>query len=59
MEFRLGEKELEKYLEWSKEHDKGCRCYKNSGAIGGRLTFSFTPTSLGMITKVSCSCGGL
>lgn len=25
---------------------------KNSGAIGGRFTFSFTPTSLGTIIKV-------
>lgn len=27
------------------------------GAIGGRFTYSFTPTSLGQITCVKCACG--
>lgn len=27
------------------------------GAIGGRISFHFTPTSLGMIMTVSCMCG--
>ena len=27
------------------------------GAIGGATTYSFTPTSMGMIVEVSCACG--
>jgi hypothetical protein len=27
------------------------------GAIGGALTYSFTPTSLGVVIKAKCACG--
>ena len=27
------------------------------GAIGGRITVSFTATGIGVITKLSCACG--
>jgi hypothetical protein len=27
------------------------------GAIGGAVTYSFTPTSLGEVVKVKCACG--
>jgi len=27
------------------------------GAIGGKFTYSFTPTSLGVIAVITCSCG--
>jgi hypothetical protein len=30
---------------------------QGSGAVGGRYTFEFTPTSLGTIQKVLCACG--
>lgn len=30
-------------------------CYY--GAIGGALTYSFTPTTLGVVIKVKCACG--
>lgn len=29
--------------------------YPYGGAIGGGVTYSFTPTSLGLVIKVSCS----
>jgi hypothetical protein len=29
----------------------------NQGAIGGRLTYCFTPTNLGTIIKIKCACG--
>ena len=45
--FELTEEQELKYLKWSMARPK-----KNSGAIGGRYTFSFTPTSLGVIIKV-------
>jgi len=31
--------------------------YKKMGAIGGGLTFCFTPTGLGNIEVVKCACG--
>jgi hypothetical protein len=41
---------------WAKEHDKICTV-KETGAIGGKFTYFFTPTSLGVICKVECTCG--
>lgn len=62
--FTVDPSELKTYAEWAKEHDKHCKFYDDGsspvpkgGAIGGRLTWSFTPTSLGTITEVSCACG--
>lgn len=59
MEFKLFEEEERTYREWKSKHDKMCPLadVDNQGAIGGRLTFSFTPTSLGVIYKVKCACG--
>ena len=47
--------EQKKLDEWMKEHE--CDLVNYSGAIGGRLTYSFTPTSVGCITRVTCGCG--
>lgn len=55
MEFCLTEEEENKYRSWLKEHNKICPI-KYSGAIGGKISFLFTPTSLGVITQVICSC---
>ena len=55
--FNLNEKQLIELEEWNKEHNKICPFYKNTGAIGGRLTYCFTPTSLGVIVEVKCACG--
>lgn len=30
--------------------------HKKVGAIGGELTYMFTPTGLGVIEKVRCTC---
>ncbi len=56
MKFELTEEDEKKYRTWLKEHKKVCSV-KNAGAIGGRITFQFTPTSLGVITVVTCICG--
>lgn len=56
--FNLDKTELEKLNTWLKKHDKKCPRKLNSGCIGGRLTYCFTPTSLGVITEVKCGCGG-
>ena len=44
---------------WLDEHDKTCRFKERSsqGAAGGRLTYSFSPTNIGTMRKVSCACG--
>ena len=56
MEFSLSKEEEIKYLKWLKKHNKKCpNVYV--GAIGGRITFSFTPTGLGPITTIKCECG--
>jgi len=50
---------IQRIHDWLREHDKNCpysdpmKC----GAIGGRLTYCFTPTALGLVIKVKCGCG--
>jgi hypothetical protein len=59
MKFEIHGAELKNYNEWNKEHNKVCpfKNGKSQGAIGGRLTFSFTPTGLGPAVSVECACG--
>ena len=59
MEFQIDEKETKKLNDWLKEHNKKCvfKDPANQGAIGGRLTYSFTPTGLGCVIKITCACG--
>lgn len=57
--FQLSEKEREVESKWLKKHNKTC-IFKNpdkQGAIGGRISYIFTPTSLGVLTKIKCACG--
>ncbi len=58
--FQLGEYERKALTVWLGEHDKTCKFADRSkqGACGGRLTYCFTPTSIGMVTKIECACGG-
>jgi hypothetical protein len=60
MTFNLSEQEVSKTKVWEKHHDcsiqpgiSGERC----GTIGDRFSYTFTPTSLGIIAKVTCGCG--
>ena len=53
--FNFNEDDNIKFEEWNKSHD--CSLKRDSGAIGGRLTYSFTPTGLGVVKKVKCGCG--
>lgn len=57
--FTLNEKEKSEVNEWLKKHNKTCKYKKNniSTAIGGRITYKFTPTSLGVVIVVECACG--
>jgi hypothetical protein len=45
--FDLDKEQLEKLAEWKGKHTKAF-----VGAIGGRYTYSFSPTSLGVVVKV-------
>jgi len=57
--FNLNEKEKIELQKWLMKHDKMCKYkkFESQGAIGGRITYKFTPTSLGAIIVVECVCG--
>lgn len=51
--FQLSEEQQQRVEVWLKElHPQGV---PYGGAIGGSLTYSFTPTGLGVITVVTCN----
>ena len=60
--FTLTKEQSEKIDNWMSAHDvekhipKG-KTFRHSGAIGGAYTWCFTPTSIGTVCKVECSCG--
>lgn len=53
-EYRLTWKELEKAQRFTARHRR--RHGKERAAIGGRFSYSFTPTGLGVIATVHCAC---
>ena len=53
--FNLTKEQSKRVGEWRKDH--GCTLSITKGAIGGALTYSFTPTNIGVAEKVSCACG--
>ncbi len=53
MNFELSLKELEKARDFVSTH----KCSSTGGTIGGRFTYCFTPTGLGMIKEIQCACG--
>ena len=57
--FEINFSQMRKLVAWLKEHDETCPFAdpKKQGAIGGRLTYAFTPNSLGIVEKVICGCG--
>ena len=57
MRYELDPDQIVKEQTWNREHKKTCKVYNNQGAIGGRLTYTFTPTGLGIVTRVECACG--
>ncbi len=52
--FSLTEDQLEDATIWDLLHNCSAR---DGGAIGGRLTYTFTHTGIGVIEKVVCACG--
>ena len=54
--FCLTEDQENRVKEWMKDHRNECTL-DDAGAIGGRYTYEFTPTGLGMCEVVKCVCG--
>lgn len=64
MKFSFTHTETVLYHKWQAEHNAKCLFFDDGteaeppvGAIGGTTTYSFTPTSLGVVVKVRCACG--
>lgn len=60
--FNISKEEFEKAKSWKKAHDlekhiEPGQTHRYSGAIGGAYTWCFTPTSVGDVCTVQCSCG--
>ena len=58
IKFGLDAEEVIKLKAWLTEHDKTCPFAnpRNCGAAGGRLSYSFFPCNLGIVTKITCAC---
>lgn len=55
--FPMTEEEVKVVNSWMGEHSKKKHGNKICGAIGGRYTYKFIPTSIGIIGEVECTCG--
>jgi hypothetical protein len=59
--FSLSRQQREQTSEWMNRHEiekhRPDGSVRYTGAIGGAYTWQFTPTTLGTVTKVVCSCG--
>ena len=49
--FELNKNEKQKLAKWIEKHKKKCNTFNRY------LTYSFTPTGIGTIVEVKCSCG--
>jgi len=62
--FPITEEESKQIHDWIRKHneekhgaDYAKKKYRYTGTIGGAFTYEFTPTSIGTIGTVICSCG--
>lgn len=62
--FPISEKEMESIHAWKQKHDEEVHGYKTAeqrlnagGAVGGRYSYIFTPTSIGTSGVIRCLCG--
>jgi hypothetical protein len=56
MNFAMTDDETERAVTFTNDHRPVCPI-KDTGAIGGRFTYEFTPTGLGTCVVVTCVCG--
>lgn len=54
--FEIGPEQERKASAWLDEH-REVHAGEDGGAIGGRYTWEFTPTSLGEVVRLRCCCG--
>lgn len=57
--FVIDADQQKKWGKWLNKHRKSCLYFKHperAGPIGGRLSYVFTPTTLGTAIKVKCVC---
>jgi len=59
MKFEMNHKEKIEANKCINEHNKECELVKNdiNAAIGGRISYTFTSTGLGVACGVKCACG--
>jgi len=56
--FNISKKEWKAIKQWQEKHIKEKHNGSDyAGAIGGRYTYEFTPTSIGDIGTIKCGCG--
>ena len=57
--FEINDKEWNDIQNAIKKHNKDCVIYNNDehATIGGRISYFFTPTGLGIACGVQCACG--
>lgn len=61
--FPISEEEKKSIEEWKMKHlkkmhwDKKNNTSQSVGAIGGRFTYRFIPTGIGVIGEIECTCG--
>lgn len=56
--FSITKEEKEAITKWKMEHIKNKHNNNHyAGAIGGRFSYTFIPTSIGTIGTIKCSCG--
>jgi len=54
MQFSFTQKEQNTFDEWFRDHH--CTV-QYGGAIGGSITYTFTPNNIGVVSIVKCTCG--
>ena len=56
--FSITPEQVEAIRTWKKEHEAEAHGGSEyAGAIGGRYTYEFTPTSIGTFGSIRCGCG--
>ena len=55
--FQIDEDDYNGAIEWMTEHNEEIHKGTTAGAIGGRYTWQFVPTGIGVFGSVKCNCG--
>lgn len=55
--FTIPAEKIPKVDQWLRTHPCSLRGKPEKTAIGGRITYTFTDTSIGQMQHVNCACG--